>query len=145
MSAPSPSDPHLALYMTWTCPHCKRVLEALAKLELQVELVDIAADDTARGELTQQVGRAIVPVLRTQDSTGERWIRESSIIIHHLRAQAGKPSRVPAWMALWLERLSPVAFGCLAAGFFSTSAVVRPALIATSLALLAGRTLARRL
>ncbi len=145
MNTPSNSPAALALYMTWTCPHCKRVLEALAKLELQVELVDIAADDNARRELAEQIGRAVVPVLRTQDSTGERWIRESSIIIHYLRALGGKPSKVPARMALWLERLSPVAFGCLAAGFFSTSEVLRPALIATSLALLAGRTLSRRL
>ncbi|MGB1700875.1 MAG: glutaredoxin domain-containing protein, partial [Nannocystaceae bacterium] len=43
--------------MTWTCPYCTRVLKTIGTLDLQVELLDITADETARDALAKQIGR----------------------------------------------------------------------------------------
>ncbi len=142
MNAPPSLTPRLRLYMTWTCPYCKRVLDAIAKLDLQVELIDISAVEEASVDLQQRLGRAVVPVLRIEV---DQWVRESSVIVHRLRAMAGSPSPVPAWVVLGLERLAPVAFGCLAAGLLSSSDVWRPALVTAGAVILALRLAARKL
>ena len=135
----------LALYMTWTCPYCTRVLKTIGTLDLQVELLDITADETARDALAKQIGRTVVPVLRVGDADNVEWIRESSLIIHRLRAMGGAPSRLPAAIALAAERIGPVALGCVLAGLLSGSEALQWSLTITGALLLVLRTVVRRL
>jgi glutaredoxin len=134
--------------MTETCGYCKRVLEALARLDLQVELVDITSSDTAREELQRQIGRAVVPALRiygVDSDDGDEWVRESSVITHRLRAIAGEPSRLPVWTTLGLERLSPIAFGLIVAGLLADAGLARSSMLVTGAVILGLRGIARRL
>ncbi len=62
--APSPDRPRtLVLYQYASCPYCRRVLRALDRLGLEVELRDTLADPTVRKELLDATGRTTVPCL----------------------------------------------------------------------------------
>lgn len=83
----------LALYYSPTCPFCQRVMKAIARLGLDVEMRNVIEDSSRRDELIEARGRATVPVLRIQSPNGEvRWMPESLDIIHYLNHMYGKPA-----------------------------------------------------
>ncbi len=91
--APSdaPAEDQLALYYLPTCPFCIRVLRAIDRLGVSVELRNISEDRQFRDELMEARGRATVPVLWIQSPGGAvRWMPESLDIIEYLeRTYAG--------------------------------------------------------
>lgn len=61
---PSPDQRReLVLYKYDSCPYCQRVLRALDKLGLEVEMRDTMLSPEAREELYQRTGRTQVPCL----------------------------------------------------------------------------------
>lgn len=91
--------PGLILYVRPRCSYCAQVEFAVATLGLQVELRDVWADEDARRELVENVGRASVPVLRIDGDDGTtRWIPESLDIIRDLEARVGLHDRTPRWL-----------------------------------------------
>jgi glutaredoxin len=80
----------LALYTLASCPFCRRVTEAIARLGLDIELRDVREHRERREELMDARGRATVPVLWIQSPDGEvRWMPESRDIIHYLEHMYG--------------------------------------------------------
>lgn len=108
------------LYMTESCGYCRRVLNALGHLELNVALVDVSRDLEARARLEAATGKTTVPVLQLRDDNGTRWLPESTQIIFELRAAAGRRPLVPAAIDLWVDRLTPLFWGLLAASAFDS-------------------------
>ena len=53
----------LVLYKYDSCPYCQRVLRAIDKLGLEVEMRDTMMTPAAREELYQRTGRTQVPCL----------------------------------------------------------------------------------
>ena len=81
----------LALYYSPTCPFCQRVIKAIARLGLDVEMRNVIEDSSRRDELIEARGRATVPVLWIQSPDGEvRWMPESLDIIHYLDHMYGE-------------------------------------------------------
>jgi len=81
----------LSLYQFPSCPYCQRVLDALARLELDVELRDVAARPEYRDELIRATGRSTVPVLRIEDPSGRvQWLPESLDIIRYLEDRSAR-------------------------------------------------------
>jgi glutaredoxin len=82
-------DPsRLTLYYFPTCPFCLRVLWALKKLHLHLELKNIHKDAEAREELVAGGGRSTVPCLRITESDGtHRWMYESADIVAFLHRE----------------------------------------------------------
>ena len=80
----------LALYEFPSCPFCRRVMDAIDALGVEVELRDIQRDSDFRDELQTATGRSTVPVLRIEDGAGDvQWMPESLDIIAYLREQTG--------------------------------------------------------
>ena len=76
---------NLSLYKFDGCPYCHRVLAALERLGLEIELRDILTHPGYRRELVEATGRQTVPCLRIQEpSGGVRWMHESLDIIAYL-------------------------------------------------------------
>lgn len=103
---PNAQAPDLALYMFDTCVYCRRVMRTLKALGVEVELRNIHTDPSHREALMTARGRATVPVLRITDSDGDRWMPESSDIIHYLAHRFGDgtpPVAVGAgaWLTDW--------------------------------------------
>jgi glutathione S-transferase len=81
---------HLALYMFAACPYCQRVLHALARLALDLELRDVRIHPEYRQELVEATGRGTVPCLRIEEDDGSvRWLHESLDIIAFLDKHFG--------------------------------------------------------
>ena len=82
---PDPAAPHsLVLYQFASCPYCRRVLQRLPALGLEVTLRDTMRDRAAADELRQATGRGQVPCLFID---GEPMF-ESADIIDFLEAHA---------------------------------------------------------
>ena len=80
----------LTLYVRNHCWFCGRVLRAVDRLGLDVEVRNIWQSGTAAQELLQATGRQTVPVLRIRGDGGEsRWLPESGEIIRYLETAAG--------------------------------------------------------
>lgn len=79
----------LALYYFEACPFCRRVLTALKRLNVEVELRDIWRDPQHRTDLINARGRATVPVLRCMSGDVDRWMPESRDIIAYLERRFG--------------------------------------------------------
>ena len=80
--------PNLALYHFEGCAYCSRVKDALARLDLEIELRDIHASPGWRSELVKATGKQMVPCLRIeQPSGGVRWMHESLDIIRYLETE----------------------------------------------------------
>jgi glutaredoxin len=111
----------LVLYLDPACPYCRNVLQALAKLDLQVEQRDITRDPEFRRELAEARGRTTVPVLKIEPSAGDgpaTWMPESLDIIRELRRQAGVPVGVPAWVDRGITIARPVGLVLVVAAAF---------------------------
>lgn len=81
----APDEDRLALYYFPTCPFCRRVLAALERLDVDVELRNINENAEYRDELVAARDRATVPVLRIESPDGStRWMPESRDIIRYL-------------------------------------------------------------
>lgn len=91
----APSDTaeadQLALYYFPTCPFCRRVMQAIDRLGLEVEMRNIIEDPARRDELIEARGRATVPVLWIRSPDGSvRWMPESRDIIRYLEHMYGE-------------------------------------------------------
>lgn len=81
---------NLALYLRPACGYCARVVAAIDRLGIDVELRDIWADARHREVLIAACGDSRVPVLRIVGTDGsELWMPESRDIIRHLEALSG--------------------------------------------------------
>lgn len=90
--APSdaPDTDRLSLYYMPSCPFCQRVLRAMDRMGLDIELRDINEEPGYRDELIEARGRATVPVLRIDGEDGHtRWMPESLDIIDYLERTYG--------------------------------------------------------
>ena len=75
----------LALYGYPECPYCRRVLNAIAVLEIDVPLRNTMVDAEHNTELVAATGRETVPVLRIEKQDGSlRWLPESLDIVRFL-------------------------------------------------------------
>lgn len=81
----------LALYGYPECPYCRRVLDAIASLGLDVPLRDTMRDAGHNDALYAATGRETVPVLRIERSDGSvQWMPESLDIVRYLRERYGR-------------------------------------------------------
>ena len=81
----------LSLYHFDGCPYCGRVRDAMARLDLEIELRDIHGHPNFRSELVAATGKQMVPCLRIEQASGVRWMHESADIVRYLeREVAGK-------------------------------------------------------
>ncbi len=83
--------PNLTLYHLPSCPFCLAVREAVARLGLELVLVDIRRKPWAVDFLIQRRGVRTVPVLHIRDEDGERLLPESRDIIAYLEQVASEP------------------------------------------------------
>ncbi len=75
----------LVLYTHAGCAFCFRARRALKRLQVPVEVRDVARVERYRRELIQGGGRCQVPCLKIQDRSGaERWLYESADIVDYL-------------------------------------------------------------
>lgn len=75
----------LALYYEPACPYCLRVLRAMRRLGVDIELRDVVAEPRWREELFAARGRGTVPVLRIAHPDGPvEWMPESLDIVAYL-------------------------------------------------------------
>ena len=89
----APDTDRLSLYYMPSCPFCQRVLRAMKRLGLDIELRDINVQPKYREELIAARGRATVPVLRIDAEDGPtRWMPESLDIIDYLKRTYGDGS-----------------------------------------------------
>ena len=89
-SAETPKQDRLSLYYYPTCGFSRRVLRALERLDVEVELRNIFADAQHREALIEARGRPTVPVLRIDSPDGSaRWMPESLEIIRYLDSNYG--------------------------------------------------------
>lgn len=105
--------PQLALYAFPHCPHCTRVTNAIARLEVEVEYRDILAEEEHAAALLAATGRQRVPVLRVIHEGGDdEWLSESGAIVrwlfeHHGREGVARVSvsevflGVPTTLTMW--------------------------------------------
>jgi glutathione S-transferase len=80
----------LSLYGYPQCPFCRRVLEAVDSLGLEIPLRNTLEDDERRSELLAATGRGTVPVLSIEGDDGQiQWLSESADIVRYLREHFG--------------------------------------------------------
>ena len=67
------------------CPYCRRVLNAITVLQIDVPLRNTMTDGAANAMLLEATGRETVPVLRIEMRDGTvRWLPESLDIVRFL-------------------------------------------------------------
>lgn len=84
----------LTLYYKESCPFCQRVMQIADNLKVDLELRDVAEDETAQAELLELGGKNQTPFL--VDSTKEVSMYESSDIIEYLRSNYANTATVSA-------------------------------------------------
>lgn len=78
----------LVLYYYAVCPFCIRVMRAIDRLNLNIELRDILMNRDYRDELIKQGGRSTVPCLRISHlNDDDQWMYESRDIIAYLNEE----------------------------------------------------------
>ena len=77
----------MSLYYMPSCPYCVKVLNAMRELDLEadIELRDKIAEPKHGRDLKAATGIGMVPCLRIQEGTEDRWMHESSDIVAYLR------------------------------------------------------------
>lgn len=76
----------LSLYYFDGCPYCTFVQRAIAKLDVEVELLDTLKNPQYRAELVEAMGRGTVPVLKQTHPDGQTvWLPESRDIVQFLQ------------------------------------------------------------
>ena len=80
----------LSLYGYPQCPFCRRVMDAVDSLGLDIPLRNTLEDGERRAELLAAMGRATVPVLSIEEDDGQiRWMPESADIVRFLKERFG--------------------------------------------------------
>ncbi len=80
----------LSIYGYPQCPFCRRVIDAVNSLGLEIPLRNTLEDGERRSELLAAMGRATVPVLAIEGDDGQiRWMPESADIVRYLRKHFG--------------------------------------------------------
>lgn len=75
----------LELYGYPECPYCRRVLNAIDMLEIEVPLRNTMLDAEHNATLVAATGRETVPVLRIEKHDGSvRWLPESLDIVRFI-------------------------------------------------------------
>jgi glutathione S-transferase len=85
----------LALYYKPACPFCRRVLAVIDRLELDVELRDIEADDAYAQELIARGGKRQVPYL-VDETQGVEMYESDDIVAHLQKHYSGAPAAMVA-------------------------------------------------
>lgn len=76
----------LTLYGYPQCPYCRRVLDTMDSLGLEIPLRNTLENPDWRSELLAAVGRGTVPVLLIEDADGKnQWLPESADIVRYLK------------------------------------------------------------
>ena len=70
-----------------TCPFCRRVVAVVERLELDVDMKDISADETLVDALIEHGGKRQVPYLIDTDKDVAMY--ESDDIVAHLQKEYG--------------------------------------------------------
>ena len=92
-SEASPTTDGLTLYGYPQCPFCRRVLNVISDLELEIPLRNTMQDPEHKRAVVAAMGRATVPVLQIRDAAGEvSWLSESADIVRYLKERFGKAS-----------------------------------------------------
>jgi glutathione S-transferase len=78
----TPDD--LALYYYDGCPACGRVIRALERLGVQVEMRNVLREPRNMQELVAARGRRTVPVMRLGRDGDHEWMPESRDIVAYL-------------------------------------------------------------
>ncbi|MCA9359976.1 glutathione S-transferase N-terminal domain-containing protein [Candidatus Kaiserbacteria bacterium] len=73
----------LTLYYKESCPFCQRVLQIAENLKVELDLRDVASDESQLAELIEKQGHGEVPYMF--DTEKEVAIDESSDIIEYMR------------------------------------------------------------
>lgn len=82
--------PDLSLYVYEGCGYCARVLRALGRLGVRVEIRDIDEEPKHEAALLSARGRRTVPVLRIAGPDGRvEWMPESADIVDYLERRFG--------------------------------------------------------
>lgn len=78
-----------------TCPFCRRVVAVIDRLELDIEMKDIAENEAFAEELIEKGGKQQVPYLIDTDKDVAMY--ESDDIVAHLQKEYGtaSPSSAP--------------------------------------------------
>ena len=74
----------LKLYHFQSCPYCARVISAIKRLGLDIELRDVRKNAEYRQELITKGGKSQVPALRIEHEGTHRWLYESADIVEFL-------------------------------------------------------------
>lgn len=87
-------NPHsvrgLSIYGYPQCPFCRRVLDVVSSLGLEIPLRNTLQDADHRGELVEAMGGATVPVLLIEGEAGDlKWLPESADIVRYLADRFG--------------------------------------------------------
>ncbi len=82
------------LYGYPECPYCRRVLNAITVLQIDVPLRNTMTDDANNAALVAATGRETVPVLRIEMRDGTiRWLPESKDIVNFLTDRFDRETR----------------------------------------------------
>jgi glutathione S-transferase len=72
------------------CSFCRRVIDAVSSLGLEIPLRDTLKDADHRSDLLEAMGRTTVPVLRIEGEAGDlKWLSESADIVRYLTDRFG--------------------------------------------------------
>lgn len=79
----------LALFYYDGCPACGRVIRALERLGVEVEMRNVLRDPHSMQELVAARGRRTVPVMRIGRDGELEWMPESRDIVAYLERRFG--------------------------------------------------------
>lgn len=79
----------ITLYYKPTCAFCRRVLAVIERLELEVVMNDVTADEAFAQELVEKGGKMQTPYLI--DDATDTALYESDTIVAYLQKQYGQP------------------------------------------------------
>lgn len=80
----------LTLYFKPTCPFSRRVIAVIERLELEVEMKDVSANEAFKTELVEKGGKTQTPYLVDTDKNVAMY--ESDDIVKHLQDNYGDAS-----------------------------------------------------
>lgn len=75
----------LSLYYYDSCPYCRRVLQEISYLNIDVEKRNILLSEEHYQELVRGGGDQMVPCLLIEEGTSKQWMYESRDIIRYLQ------------------------------------------------------------
>ena len=86
----APSARGLSIYGYPQCPYCRRVMDVVSSLGLEIPLRNTLQDSDHRRALEAAMGRGTVPVLLIEEQGGDpEWLPESADIVRYLADRFG--------------------------------------------------------